>query len=179
LIEIGLGSLRQKIGIPEHIQHPGFLLLLCIRMERMRWRISKKRNLIGVSVQRGGFHPPQVGLRKEEVIAEYDGAKTLNRNCKLFIRIEGGSEPLDFGGKFCIDGFSRLSARLQLRPECANGSGGLVRLAEGDVEADHFGTAVAQYVQHFGEVCPRKGPAAQDFLRELVDIDNYDVRIWM
>ena len=60
-----------------------------------------------------------------------------------------------------------------------NWSAGLVRFAEGDVESHHRRAIVVQRVEHAREFGARKRPAAQHFLRALVDVHDDDARIGM
>src|SRR6267378_6914335 len=179
LIKIGLGSLGKKTRSSEGLQHPDFLLLLSVWMEGMSRRVREKGNLVGIGVESGNFHSPEVGIREEKIVPEDDGAKSLDRSCELLVRIKGCGEPLNFGRKFGVDRFSPFPPGLQFSREGANRRRGLIRFAEGNVEPHDFRAAVMQNIQRLGEICTGEGPAAQDFLRALVYVNDDDPGIRM
>jgi len=54
----------------------------------MRRRVREKTNLVGVGVEGGSFHSPEVGVREEKIVAEDDRAKSLDCSRELLVRIK-------------------------------------------------------------------------------------------
>ena len=53
----------------------------------------------------------------EKEIAKNDGAKVLNRFCKLFVGIVNGDGFLEFGHETRINRFAALLAGFKIRPQ--------------------------------------------------------------
>ena len=88
MIKIGLGALGQEIRIREGFQHSGLFLFLRFEVKWMRRRVREKTNLVGVGVEGGSFHSPEVGVREEKIVAEDDRAKSLDCSRELLVRIK-------------------------------------------------------------------------------------------
>jgi hypothetical protein len=55
----------------------------------------------------------------------------------------------------------------------------LIRLTERNVEPHDFRAVIMQNIQRLGEVCSGEGPAAEDFLRALVYVNDDDPGVRM
>src|SRR5882762_201892 len=110
----------------------------------------------------------------QKKIAKDYRTEFLNGLCKSLIGVVGRDCFLQFGLKARVDGFTRCLARFEVRPQCAQRSGRLIRLAEGDVKGRNFGVAIVQRVEQVGEMHTGERPFAEDFLGMLIDVDNYD-----
>src|SRR5487761_1064182 len=116
----------------------------------------------------------QVGRGVQEIIAEDDASEALDRLGKLLIIVVVFLEVDHRGKQRWVDGLACFFPRGEFRLKFAQRLEGFVGLAESDVESDNACAVLAKIIEHAREILARKRPAAENFLRALIDIDDDD-----
>ncbi len=172
---VPMGS--SEIRIAKTLHQMRKIALPGLRVGRAQLRKRKIGQDIGVAVERLVVDALQIVLRIEKEISEDNVSESLDGARELFVAVIFLREFVEIGQHARIGPPALLFALHHSAAQFTNGRGRLVRFAECNVEGRDFRAVLAQRVQHLREIRARKRPAAQNFLRALVDVHNHDARI--
>src|SRR5665213_1254182 len=139
----------------------------------------KIRKNICVPIQRFWIDAIEIVFGIKEKISEHHVSELFDGACELRVAVIFFVQSIQIRdhARVC---FPTLFLSLNYSfAQLAYGRSCFIRLAECDIECGYLRSILAERVEHVCKVRARKRPAAQNFLRPLIDVHDDDARIGM